>query len=147
MIRSVAAVGLVAPLLLAAPPPKADPTPLVGTWRSVRVVNGGEEWKGGPLLAEFRADGTAVLGDGSAPRDREEPVKYTAAPDKTPAEIDVAAPAGRRAAPVVGIYKLDKDTLTLCYSRGGARPTAFESKPSSGVVLVTFERAQPKAGE
>ena len=147
MICSVATIGLVAPLLLADPPPKADPAPLVGTWRSVRVVNGGEEWNGRPLVAEFRADGTAVLGDGSPPRGGADPVKYTTAPDKTPAEIDVAAPVGRRAAPVVGIYKLDRDTLTLCYSRGGARPTALESKPGSGVVLVTFERVKRKGGE
>src|SRR5262245_50408959 len=128
MIRLLGTLCLAASLAVAAPPPKADPSPLVGSWRSVRVISGGEEWKGGPLVVESRADGTAVLGDGSRPRDQDPPVKFKAAPDKTPAQIDVAAPEGHRIAPVVGIYKLDGDTLTLCYSNGGARPTEFEAK-------------------
>ncbi len=43
-----------------------------------------------------------------------------------------------------GIYKLDKDTLTLCYNLKKSRPTEFRSLPESGTVLITARR---QAGE
>ena len=39
------------------------------------------------------------------------------------------------------IYKIDGDTVTLCYELGGdGRPTKFESKPESKQFLVVYKR-------
>jgi uncharacterized protein (TIGR03067 family) len=41
-----------------------------------------------------------------------------------------------------GIYKLDGDTLVLCLdSEAKARPTAFEAKEKTSVMLLTYKRA------
>ena len=45
-----------------------------------------------------------------------------------------------------GIYALDGDTLTTCDNAPNldtGRPAAFEAKPGSGHVLITFKRAKP----
>ena len=41
-----------------------------------------------------------------------------------------------------GIYKFKKDTLTICDRREerGPRPTRFESKPDTGLILVKMKR-------
>lgn len=48
---------------------------------------------------------------------------------------------------IQGIYELSGDTLKLCYfmpdstpAKDGNRPTAFQSRPDSGEVLVTYRR-------
>lgn len=45
--------------------------------------------------------------------------------------------------PVLGIYKIDGDELTICVRReasDGGRPTEFESKPESGLMLMKLKR-------
>lgn len=41
---------------------------------------------------------------------------------------------------VHGIYKLERDTLTVCYERNGDPPTEFVSKQGSTVVLEVLKR-------
>jgi uncharacterized protein (TIGR03067 family) len=44
----------------------------------------------------------------------------------------------------LGIYEIDKDTRKVCLAKPGERrPTAFASKPGSGLTLVTFKREKP----
>jgi len=46
--------------------------------------------------------------------------------------------------PGLGIYKLDGEKLTLCYTLPGKeRPTKFESPPKSGIYLIEWQRARP----
>jgi uncharacterized protein (TIGR03067 family) len=46
----------------------------------------------------------------------------------------------------LGIYKLDDDTLRLCYAPPGKdRPTEFSSNPGSGHVLIVYSN-HPRAG-
>lgn len=42
-----------------------------------------------------------------------------------------------------GIYKLEKDTLTVCWVFKGPRPTEFKDNPKAGQYLLTLIRTQP----
>lgn len=58
---------------------------------------------------------------------------------QTPKQIDLMLPDRT----LRGIYELDGATLKLAYAlEGDARPTAFESKPDSGVVLVVHKKTE-----
>jgi uncharacterized protein (TIGR03067 family) len=60
---------------------------------------------------------------------------------KKPKQFDMQIPGDR---PNPGIYKLEKDTLTLCFSDGGERPTAFESAAGSRNILLVLKRGAIK---
>lgn len=63
---------------------------------------------------------------------------------QTPPIIDMK-PAERRYKDqtLKGIVKLDGDTLTIAFAEPGKeRPTAFESKPGSGVVVAVHKRVK-----
>jgi uncharacterized protein (TIGR03067 family) len=100
---------------------KASPKELVAS--IVRVVEGDHVvWKrDGKSFA-----GTAVALD----------------PSKDPATIDVIPDGGpSRGERVLGIYKLDGDTLTICMADPGRdRPRAFEAPEGSKQTLMTFRR-------
>jgi uncharacterized protein (TIGR03067 family) len=136
-------------LVVAAPAPKDKDTKkdgllLVGEWVGEKA-----EVAGMPLPApvsemrmEFKADGKAVLRDGAKPA---EEASYTADPKKDPAEIDLTPPpTGGKAETLLGIYKVEGDTLTLCLAAAGGRPTKFESAAGSANMLLTFKRAKKK---
>jgi uncharacterized protein (TIGR03067 family) len=69
-------------------------------------------------------------------------MSYTIDATKTPAHIDLKIKSG----PVpegstVGIIKMEKGTLTLCYDPAGAnRPEKFESTEDNGAFLFTLKR-------
>ena len=67
----------------------------------------------------------------------------TTKPSKSPKWIDVTTrkdgPFKGRTLP--GVYKVTDDLLTLCLdSEAKARPTAFEAKEKTSVMLLTFKR-------
>ena len=68
---------------------------------------------------------------------------YTVDPSKDPPQIDMIGTEGDlKGKPALGIYKLDGDSLTLCYVMPGKeRPTKFESPPQSGVFMVVYKRS------
>ena len=69
---------------------------------------------------------------------------YTVDAAKNPKTIDMVGTEGDlKGKPALGIYKLDGDTLAICYVMPGKeRPTAFESKPESGAFLVNWKRTK-----
>ena len=74
--------------------------------------------------------------------------KYRTNPSRNPKEIDLTPLDGPFAGKTVkGIYRLEKDVLTICYiqlsledAEKKERPSVFESKKGDDVVLLTFER-------
>jgi len=134
-------VGLA--LTVAAPsvkePPKKDPPSLVGSWEIESVVKGGkagDENDKGSL--DFTADGKATLKE----RGREMPATYTSDPKKSPAELDLTIDGGGMQVTMKGIWKIEKDTMTLCLSFMGERPKTFEAPDMPMTVLLTLKRVK-----
>ena len=67
---------------------------------------------------------------------------YRLDPAAEPKHIEMIGTEGDAAGkPALGIYKLEGDTLKICYTMPGSpRPRAFESNPGSGAYLVTWTR-------
>src|SRR5262249_47226167 len=65
-------------------------------------------------------------------------------PSKSPAHIDSTYEDGpAKGTTLKGIYKIEGDTLTICYGGFGKdRPTEFARKPGSGTILVVQKRAK-----
>lgn len=128
---------------LGAPAPKDKPT-VVGEWAAESVVAGGKTLPGPPGGASFTfaADGKLRVRDGDKVSDDG---SYTVDPKKDPAEIDLIPPAAQKKPPTQGIYKLDGDTLTLCFhpkDPKAGRPKAFESPDGSTAMVITLKRVK-----
>ena len=124
-------------LTLAAPrpkgPPKKDP-PVVGKWRLVQMDGAKSPIR---MSVEYSADGTAVrTNDDGRPAFH---WRYTADATADPARLDYLYDDKP---PDLCIFKVDGDTLTVCYSIGDrARPAAFGQPRTRELV---FERVRPK---
>ena len=101
---------------LAAPGPKdppEKPSSIVGEWECVEAVGNGrkataEDLAGWQIAYEFTADGKNRVRWGT---ERSEHM-YSTDPKKDPAELDVVAdPKAKKS---LAIYKVEKDTLTIC---------------------------------
>jgi uncharacterized protein (TIGR03067 family) len=125
-------------------PPKADPMPLVGEWAGEKAEAAGMPLPipPGGVTMEFKTDGKLIIREGAKPA---EEATYNTDPKKDPNEIDITPPAaGGKLGPWAGIYKIAGDTLTLCLSIDGKRPSKFESTAGSATMLMTFKRARKK---
>jgi uncharacterized protein (TIGR03067 family) len=68
---------------------------------------------------------------------------YRLHPGQAPKAIDLTLAAGPdKGKTFFGIYKLEGDTYTICrpVEHGKERPTAFATKPGSGLLLVVWKR-------
>jgi uncharacterized protein (TIGR03067 family) len=139
------ALGLA--LVAAAPLPKdakpPDAPSIVGEWLGETVTGHGRteryaETKS-TLTYSFSADGELVIRNGPT----WSKCKYATDPKKEPATVDLGS--------TLAIYKIEKDTLTLCCygpSLGKpvptGRPSAFEAPVRSPLLLITFKRVEKK---
>jgi uncharacterized protein (TIGR03067 family) len=128
-------------------PPKQSPT-IVGEWVVEKALVGGKDnviaTKGDAVKVtfSFTKEGQVLVTEGSK---KPEPADYAVDPKKSPAIIDVSPPPGKvvtGAAYMRGVYVIDGDTLTICISRGGTRPTKFESPDGSDLMLMTMKRVK-----
>ncbi len=138
--------ALTAGLLVAAdtPPPKSagpDYDKLQGGWRLVSV-----EVNGQPLAMEQLTDARLkVRGERYGFRLGKTALEmtYRLRPDQQPKAIDLTLASGtNKGKTYFGIYRLEGDTYTICRPTepGKERPTAFVTKPGSGLMLVVWKR-------
>jgi RNA polymerase sigma factor (sigma-70 family) len=115
-----------------------DEEKILGTWALVSYKEGGEkapEAKIRGAQVTFTADGKMAVKQG----EQEQEYTYKLSPDKKPKEFSGTNAHDRT---VLGIYKLDGDTLTVCYDRSGDRPAEFASPEGSTVVLQVLKRVK-----
>jgi uncharacterized protein (TIGR03067 family) len=127
------------------PPPKKD-AGIYGEWVVQSMTMGGKQNARAPAetIYQFTPEGQWLIRrEGATAKSVPRDIKIDA--KASPATIDVVypMPAAGGAAPrnMLGIYRIDGDTLTLCFSPGGGeRPTAFESPDGARVMLMTLKR-------
>ncbi|HEX5272859.1 MAG TPA: sigma-70 family RNA polymerase sigma factor [Gemmataceae bacterium] len=115
---------------------KEDLKQLQGTWVLVSMETGGKKAPEGqvPDLTFVVKDDKGTLKHGDADA-QEGPLKLDAAKD--PKEIDMTV--GKE--PIKAIYKLEKDTLTVCTAHSAdERPGAFETKEGTKLAVLVFKR-------
>ena len=150
-MRSLLMIGVLA----FAVPDRPDPTPkranplkeqLQGEWRVVESsYNGGQPHPGiGPGVVIVFKDDRMILhlqpGDAGA--------IYAIRLDETknPAAFDFSYGTGKSGwNPTIGIFKIEGDTLTICYHTGtpaSVRPTQFATTPNSDLSLWKMKRTR-----
>jgi uncharacterized protein (TIGR03067 family) len=129
-------------IVVAAPAPKESPKKdaqsILGDWVPVMVVVGGmkEDMPAG-LLFTLGKDGKVTMREGKDAKPEE--INFTLDPKHDPPHITLTEP-NMEDNTLLGIYKLDGDTLTVCLVLGKDRPTVFASPPKSGFILITLKR-------
>jgi uncharacterized protein (TIGR03067 family) len=142
-MRSLLSLGLAFGVLALAT--ADDKNPLEGKWVIESLTRDGKDESakykgatrvntGGKYSMVPPAGSTAKPAEGT----------FTVDAGKMPPTVDMKPGSGQyEGKTLAGIYKLDGDTLTIAFAEPGKdRPTAFESKPGSGVVLVVHKKAK-----
>jgi uncharacterized protein (TIGR03067 family) len=121
-------------------PSRKDHDRMQGEWAAERFVSNGTALENDDAQAYFRT----IKGDTyTVFRFRKKVGSGTFKLDatKTPKHIDLVPANMPKGTVIQGIYKLDNDTLTLCYAAPGKkRPAAFESKEGSGDTLTVWKK-------
>ena len=113
---------------------------MVGKWKIEKAVLSGTDaiafYKG--LTVEITEEGKYMVALGEL----KDLGKLALDPSRKPAAMDITGTKGpNKDKTVKAIYKIEGDTLTICYATGGdARPAKFESKPDSKQFLVVYKR-------
>jgi uncharacterized protein (TIGR03067 family) len=134
---------LLVAVAVGAPALKDRPKPgdIAGEWLVVEYSGGGRATPFDEGFGyTFRADGTCEFRPSAA--HAPEPGRYTTDPAGRPPAIDLIV-ADPKCPVVRGIYRVQGDTLTLCFG-GSDRPTAFESPEGQATWLYVLRRAKKK---
>ncbi|MFT3881894.1 MAG: TIGR03067 domain-containing protein [Gemmatales bacterium] len=124
---------------------KTELQSLQGKWNAVAYIEDGEaatRLEKTPISWEFKEDKLTI-------RAEDQQVftikgSFTLDPATKPKNIEIKIDK-RDDFPeqtMPGIYKIENDTLVVCYATEGKRPTAFESKAGSNLVLITLKQGK-----
>jgi uncharacterized protein (TIGR03067 family) len=116
-----------------------------GTWRVTSFVSDGAEAPpevAGKMSRVVEGDHVVWKRDGNSFAG----TTVELDPARDPKALDVIPDGGKlKGKRVLGIYKLDGDTLTICMAAPDQdRPTVFEAGKGSQRTLMTFKREQPR---
>lgn len=119
---------------------KKEKAALQGTWKILSFENNqGKDTNFEGATIEFDKDGKNLTfsKDGQAKKGT-----FTLNPTGKPKEIDIKP--GDENKTFEGIYRIEKDKLTLCLApeSGDGRPSEFALKDGKNYVLVTLEKAK-----
>ena len=124
--------------------PLPNPEVIVGEWRLIDSYHAGK--------SDFELQRTAIdtvritQDDWSAISQGRVCVKSAIRVDtkNRPAQIDIGVPAPNQPGSLLGIFKIEGDTLTVAYDDApNARPTKFESPRTSSIQVLIFQRIKP----
>ncbi|HUR52836.1 MAG TPA: TIGR03067 domain-containing protein [Gemmataceae bacterium] len=142
-MRSILALALlVVPAALVAEDkkPDADLKAMAGKWTVEKI-----EFDGTDVTNVFKGS-TFVIADGKyTSLTGTKKVTGTISVDsgKDPKEMDMKSDQEPNKPANKTIYKLDKDTLTVCHAfKDAPRPTTFDAKPGSKLTIFTYKRAK-----
>jgi uncharacterized protein (TIGR03067 family) len=114
---------------------------LEGTWKVVSMERDGKKVsreEAEKMRVEFKGQRYAFRGG-----DEDYDGTFRADASQKPKHIDTVVKQGGKTINARGIYELDGDTLKICWSDGDERPTAFATKPDSGLRMLVLRREKP----
>jgi uncharacterized protein (TIGR03067 family) len=116
---------------------------LQGTWKvtEFHTARGFSAVEDGRIIP-YTFEGNKLITVG--PGDVRVEIEYRLDPTKSPKQIDQRFTGGAIGPWIAkGIYKLEGDTLTICYGgRNVARPTEFAAKPEDGRTMRVHKRVE-----
>jgi uncharacterized protein (TIGR03067 family) len=134
-VRSVAILGLLLSPVLCMADPKSESEKFAGTWKVLSASLDDE------AIPEDKRDKVKIVFDADKvnfiENDSDAKSTFTVDDSKKPATIDITPPKGKKET-LIGIYKFEKDKLTLCLTSTPDRPTEF--KGGKKVLLMTLEK-------
>ena len=137
----IALLGLVVPANSDDKKAAADLKAMVGKWDIVKAELGGKEVT--EHLKEMKFE-IAEGGKYTAELSMEKDVgTFTVDVAKTPKEMDIKGNGGPNKDKLIkAIYKIDGDSMTVCYELGGGdkRPAKFETKPDTKLLVINYKR-------
>lgn len=124
---------------------KTELQSLQGKWNAIAYIEDGEtatRLEKTPISWEFKDDKLTIRAEDQ----QVFTIKATITLDPTtkPRNIEIKTDKtdDQPEQMMPGIYKIENDSLTVCYATAGKRPTAFESKAGSHVVLITLKQGK-----
>jgi uncharacterized protein (TIGR03067 family) len=137
----IAAIALAS--FVSAPPPKADPTKealaaLQGEWKQLEYTKNGMKDECNNCFVIIK-DNFFTVREGN----RNDTATFTIDPKTDPKTIDLKAQEKDQVIFLKGIYKLEKDKLTICIGLAEAeRPKEFKSVKGGKRGLFVLERVK-----